>query len=117
MDAIDVYSGVVGIETVRLILALAAMGEHKVCAADIGNAFLYGKNKEKTMIFVGAEFGEELKGKFLIVQGGWYGHKSAATTFHEHLSTKLRMMEFRPTSTDPDLWIRRKHGVYEYLAS
>jgi hypothetical protein len=53
MDAIDVYSGVVGIETVRLILALAAMGEHKVCAADIGNAFLYGKNKEKTMIIAG----------------------------------------------------------------
>jgi hypothetical protein len=66
----DVYSGVVGIETVRLILALSAMGDYKVYAADIGNAFLYGENKEKTMIIAGAEFGDELKGQSLIVQGG-----------------------------------------------
>jgi hypothetical protein len=117
VPAEDVYSGVVGIETVRLVLALAAMDDYQVCAADIGNAFLYGKNKEKTMIIAGPEFGDELKGQTLIVEGGWYGHKSAAATFHEHLSAKLRTMGFKPTLTDQDLWIRRKHGKYEYLAS
>jgi hypothetical protein len=65
-----VYSGVVGIESVRLILALAEMDDYQVCAADIGNAFFYGQNKEKTMIIAGPEFGESLQGKLLVVQGG-----------------------------------------------
>jgi hypothetical protein len=43
----QVYSGVVGIETVRTVLALSAMeSDLKVCAADISNAFLYGTNME-----------------------------------------------------------------------
>jgi hypothetical protein len=117
VPAEDVYLGVVGIETVRMILALGAMDDYQVCAADIGNAFLYGKNKEKTMITAGPEFGPELHGKTLIVEGGWYGHKTAAATFHEHLSAKLRQMGFRPTKTNLDLWIRKKDDKYEYLAS
>ena len=87
-----------------------------VCAADIGNAFLYGDNKEKTMIKAGPEFGAH-EGKYLIVAGGWYGHKTAAATFHEHLSTKLRKMGFKPSRMDMDLWIRKRGDTYEYLAS
>jgi Reverse transcriptase (RNA-dependent DNA polymerase) len=81
VPAEDVYSGAVGIDSVRLILALGAMDDYKVCAGDIGNAFLYGRNKERTMITAGPEFGESLRGTVFIVQGGWYGHKSAAATF------------------------------------
>ena len=40
----DVYSGVVGIEFVRLLFLLASMNDLKVYAADVGNAFLHGKN-------------------------------------------------------------------------
>jgi hypothetical protein len=69
------------------------------------------------MITAGLEFGESLRGKVLIVQGGWYGHKSAAATFHERLSNKLRLIGFKPTLTDQDLWIRTRHGKYKYLAS
>jgi hypothetical protein len=54
----QVYSGVVGIETVRTILALTAMeADLQVLAADISNAFLYGKNIEKTKIKAGPNFG------------------------------------------------------------
>jgi hypothetical protein len=114
----EIYSGVVGIETVRTILALTAMNDDlKVVAADIGNAFLYGKNKEKTMIRAGPEFGQ-LSGELLIVEGGWYGHKTAAATFHSHLSEHLRRLGFRPSKADLDLWMRKKEdGSYEYLAS
>jgi hypothetical protein len=114
----EVYSGVVGIETVRTILALTAMdSELKVIAADIGNAFLYGKNREKTMIKAGPEFGP-LQGKLLIVDGGWYGHKTAAAGFHSHLSAHLRKLGFVPSKADLDLWIKcMKDGTYEYIAS
>jgi hypothetical protein len=54
----QVYSGVVGIETVSTILALSTMNpDLKVCAADIYNAFLYGKNIERTTIKAEPEFG------------------------------------------------------------
>jgi hypothetical protein len=68
VPAEDVYSGVVGIQTIRLILALAAQRDLLVMAADIGNAFLYADNKEKTRIRAGPEFGED-HGHDLIVQG------------------------------------------------
>jgi Reverse transcriptase (RNA-dependent DNA polymerase) len=114
----QVYSGVVGIEAVRTILALSAMdSDLEVVAADISNAFLYGKNIEKTMIKAGPEFGE-LQGQILIVEGGWYGHRTAAATFHAHFASKLRKMDFVPTKADLDLWIRKANdGSNEYIAS
>jgi hypothetical protein len=52
------------------------------------------------------------------VDGGWYGHKTAAATFHSHLAGKLRKMGFVPTKADLDLWIRKvKDGTYEYIAT
>jgi hypothetical protein len=114
----QVYSGVVGSESIRLILALGAMDpEFQVRAADISNAFLYGKNIEKTKIRAGPEFGK-LEGKELIVEGGWYGHKTAAATFHAHLAGNLKKMGFVPSKADFDIWIRRSTtGKYEYIAT
>jgi hypothetical protein len=77
----DVYSGVVGIKTIHLAMVLASTKGLQVCAADVGNAFLYADNKEKTKIIAGPEFGA-LEGQTLIVRGGWYGHKTAAAGFH-----------------------------------
>jgi hypothetical protein len=78
---------------------------------------LYGKNIDRTIIKVGPEFGE-LQGKMLLVEGGWYGHKTAAATFHGHLAGQLRRMGVTPTKADLDLWIRKaKDGTYEYIAS
>ena len=55
----QVYSGMVGIETVRIILALSAMhNDLQVMAADISDAFLYGEIIGRTMIKAGPEFGD-----------------------------------------------------------
>jgi hypothetical protein len=37
--------------------------EKTCCVCDIGNAFLYGKTKEKVYISAGTEFGVDLHGK------------------------------------------------------
>ena len=112
----DVYSGVVGMDTVRLAFAVGAMQGLDVCACDISTAFLYGKTKEKVYIIAGPEFGPELEGKKMIVQGNWYGLKSAAATYHSVASAVLRKLGFKPTKVDSDLWMRRKGDHYEYLA-
>ena len=113
----DVFSGVVSMEAVRIGFILARMNDLMVCAGDVGNAFLYGKTREKVYIIAGPEFGPELEGKRLIVDRSLYGLKTSAARFHEHLSAKLRNMGFRPSKADPDLWMRKcKNGTYEYIA-
>ena len=59
----DVFSSVVSMEAVRLGFIMANMNNLLVCAGDIGNAFLYGKTREKVYIVAGPEFGPELEGK------------------------------------------------------
>ena len=43
----DIYSGVVGIENVRLTFLIAEMNNLDICAAHIGNTFLCGKVRRR----------------------------------------------------------------------
>jgi hypothetical protein len=112
----DVCSGAIGMDSVCLAFSLAAMHNLDVCAADVGNAFLCGKTKEKVMIKAGPEFGKD-KGKILIVNKGLHGLKSSAALFHEHLAAKLRKMGFKKLRTDLDLWCCKKNGHYAHIAT
>ena len=112
----DIYSGVVGMETIRLGFVLAAMNNLQCCAADVGNAFLCGKTREKVYIIAGPEFGENA-GKRMIIDKGLYGLKTSSARFHEHLSSKLRLMGFAPSKADADLWMRPKDDHCEYIAT
>jgi hypothetical protein len=112
----DIYSGVIGMDSVCLSFALASMHDLDVCVGDVGNAFLYGKTKEKVAIKAGPEFGEH-GGNILIVDMGLYGLKSSAAHFHEHLAAKLQKMGFIPSRTDLDVWYRKMGDYYEYIAT
>lgn len=83
----------------------------------MGNAFLYGKTKEKVYIVAGREFGKEMEGKILIIFKSLYGLKTSAARFHECLSDKLRSLGYRPSLTDADLWMIDKGTHYEYIAT
>jgi Reverse transcriptase (RNA-dependent DNA polymerase) len=111
----DIFSGVVSMEAVRLGFILARLNGLMVCAGDVGNAFLYGKTREKVYVIAGEEFGEH-KGKRMIIDRSLYGLRSSAARFHEHLSVKLRKMGFKPSKADPDLWFRKHGDHYEYIA-
>ena len=114
----DIYSGVVGIDTVRLAFQLASLNGLKVCAADVGTAFLYGLTKEKVYVIAGKEFGPALEGKPLILHKGCYGLRSSAARFHKHLAHRIRELGFTPTKVDADLYMRKhKDGYYEYIAT
>ena len=76
-----------------------------MCAGDVGNAFLYGKTREKVYVVAGEEFGEH-KGKRMVIDKSLYGLKSSGARFHEHLSIRLKRMGYKPSKADPDLWIK-----------
>ena len=98
----ETYSGVVSIETIRMVFVLAAMNNLDVCAADISTAFLYGKTREKIYVIAGKEFGRN-EGKRMILDKGLYGLASSAARFHDKLASSLRMMGFVPSKVDYDL--------------
>jgi hypothetical protein len=62
-DKEDIYSGVVRMDTVRVGSFLGELYRLSCCACDIGNAFLYGKTKEKVYITTSPEFGANLHRK------------------------------------------------------
>jgi hypothetical protein len=68
------------------------------CACDIGNAFLYGKTKEKVYITAGLEFGPSLPDKNLIIDKSFYGLKTSAATLHDHSSELLLRLGFKKTN-------------------
>jgi hypothetical protein len=112
----DIYSGVVGMESIHLGFLLASLNQLQVCAADIGNAFLYGTTKEKLYIIAGPEFGD-FQGTPLLIEKGLYGLRSSCARFREHLAAKLRLMGFKPSYADNDLWMKDCGDYYEYLAT
>ena len=113
----DIYSGVVGIENVRLAFVIGQMNGYSSVACDIGNAYLHAKTSEKVYVLAGKEFGDA-EGKPLIIDKGLYGLASSSARFHEHLSAKLKTMGYYPSRADADLWIKRhdNDGHFSYIA-
>ena len=72
----SIYSGVVSIRSLRLVIFLAKLNNLEVWGADIGNAYLEAKTKEKLYIVAGPEF-EELEGHVLVIYKALYGLKSS----------------------------------------
>ena len=70
----SIYSGVVSIRSLRLVIFLAKLNNLEVWGADIGNAYLEAKTKEKLYIVAGTEF-EELEGHILVIYKALYGLK------------------------------------------
>jgi hypothetical protein len=91
----DIYSGVVRMYTVRIGFFLGELYGLSCCACDIGNAFLYGKTKEKAYITAGSEFGTTLCGMNLIINKSLYGLKTSAARFLEHLAESLLRLGFK----------------------
>jgi hypothetical protein len=84
-DKEDIYSGVVRMDTVRLIgFFLGELYGLSCCACYIGNAFLYGKTKEKVYITSDLEFVANLHGNNPIMDKSLFGLKTSVTRFHEH---------------------------------
>ena len=95
---------------------LAELNDLQVCAADIGNAFLYGRTRERVVIQAGREFGPKVAGRLMIIDKGLYSLKSSSARFHEHFSAKLRTMGYLPSKADPDFWMKDCGTHYEYIA-
>ena len=109
------YSGVVSLRGLRIVTFLAELNGLQLWATDVGNAYLEAETKEKVYIIAGPEFGE-LEGHILLIFKALYGLRSSGKMWHQRCATCLRRMGFFPCKAEPDIWMRPKDGVYEYIA-
>lgn len=113
------YSTVVSRDSVRIILTTAALNGLEVLGADVQNAFLTARCREKVWIKAGSEFGAD-QGKTLLVVRALYGLKSASASFRAYMAEKLDDLGFKSSQADPDVWMRpaiKSDGeeYYEYV--
>ena len=92
----SVYSSVVSLRSLRLVSFLACLNDMELWGADIGNAYLEAKTKEKLFIVAGPEFGER-EGHVLIIRKALYGMKSSGKRWHERFADVLDAEGFKPT--------------------
>ena len=113
----SIYSGVVSIRSLRLVIFLAKLNNLEVWGADIGNAYLEAKTKEKLYAVAGPEF-EELEGHILVIYKALYGLKSSGLRWSQKIYDIMLDMGLSPCKADPCVWLRKAKCAtkYEYVA-
>jgi hypothetical protein len=109
-----VYAGVVSLRGIHILVFLAELNQLELWATDIGNAYLEATTSEKLYIIAGGEFGD-LKGHILVIHKALYGLRTSGKRWHKRLSDCLCDMGFTPCIAEPDVWLRPKSDVYEYI--
>ena len=99
------YSSVVSRDSVRIIFTIAALNGLKVLSADIQNAYLTAKSREKIWTIAGPEFGSDA-GKKMIIVRALYGLKSSGAAFRSLLAETLADLGYTPSYADPDVWMK-----------
>ena len=113
----SIYSGVVSIRSLRLVLFIAKLYNLEVWRADIGNAYLEAKTKEKLCVVAGSEF-KELEGHILVIYKALYGLKSSGLRWSHKIHDIMLDIGFSPCKADPCVWLRKAKCAtkYEYVA-
>jgi hypothetical protein len=115
------YSSVASRDSVRIMFLVAALNNLDILSTDIENAYLNASCREKVHVKVGPElFGQEHAGKYAVIFRALYGLKSAGASWRSHLAEEIRLMGFKTTIADNDVY--RKQQVnnegkryYEYI--
>ena len=99
------YSSVVGRETVRIALTIAALNDLQVKASDVMNAYVTVPYSEKIWTVLGKEFGKD-QGKKAIIVCALYGLKSSGADFHAHLADCISSIGYILCRGQNDLWMK-----------
>jgi hypothetical protein len=100
------YSSVVSRDSVRIAFTIAALNDLDVMSADVQNAYLNAKTKEKCYTTCGLEFGPENEGRPVKIVRALYGLRSSGARFRDHMADTLCAGGFKSCLADPDVWMR-----------
>ena len=99
------YYIVVSIDSIRIAFTLAALNNVEIRAAEIGNAYLKTKCREKIWSVAETDFGSD-KGKVVLAVRSLYGLKSSGAAWKKTLAQTLRDLGYVSSKADPDIWLK-----------
>ena len=111
-----VFAGIANLRSVRICCLLAELNGLEIWSADIAQAYLEAKTREKLYVKAGPEFGD-LAGHFLVMDKGLYGTHSAGFRFAEHLADALRDFGWTQSKADPAVWMKQYGDRWGYIVS
>jgi hypothetical protein len=115
----DSYSSTVKGVSVKILHVVAhQQGQNQLCG-DVTNAFVQAYTNKKVYTIAGLEFGLESVDKIVIIRKALYGLVSSSKRWHSHFADTLRGLDFVPTRSDADGWIRldKDKKAYEYICT
>ena len=113
LDYDQIFSPVVCFETVRLILAMAALGNWHITGLDVRNAFLYGELEEE--IYMEQPEGFHAPGRereVLKLLCALYGLKQAGLAWWRTLRESMIKLGFTGLTSDAGLFIWRNEHTF-----
>ena len=105
-DYNEIFSPVVRFETVRLMMALAAMEDMYMAGVDVRSAYLYGDLEEE--IYMKQPEGYEVKGqerKVYRLNKAIYGLKQGALVWWKALDKSMKELGFTRTQSDAGIFV------------
>ena len=117
IDFDEVFAPVAQIETVRLIIGIAASRGWELHHLDVKTAFLHGDLKEE--VFVSQPEGFVIKGKETKVyklRKALYGLRQAPRAWNEKLNNVLHELNFKRCLKEPSLYRKEEHGCLLIVA-
>jgi hypothetical protein len=116
IDYEDIFSPVVRYESVRLIVALAALQQWHMSSVDVKTAFLYGELDEE--LFMEQPEGFVRKGherKVFRLKRALYGLKQAALQWWRALDKSMEGMGFKRLKSDSGVFVLMRSGRPEVI--
>jgi hypothetical protein len=96
------FASVVSWDSVRIAFLLAALNDLDILAADVQNAYLNAKTKEKVWTRAGKEFGSNA-GRPVLIVCALYGLKLSGARWRDHMAATLREADYISSKADPDV--------------
>lgn len=117
LDFNEIFSPVVRFETVRLMLALAALENWHITGLDVRNAYLYGELEEEIYMEQPEGFAEPgQEHKVFRLRRALYGLKQAGLAWWRALDKSMTELGFKRLQSDAGIFIYTKAGSAPVVA-
>jgi hypothetical protein len=115
VDFDEVFSPVMRHNSLRTLLALAAVHDYEIKQMDVRTAFLHGELEEDVFIYAPEGSGYP-EGSILKLDKSLYGLKQAPRVFNNALNAHVESIGFKRCDTDPCVYIKQTEKGPIYLA-
>jgi histone deacetylase 1/2 len=116
IDYEETFSHVVKLATIRIILSVVVSQGWSLRQLDVSNAFLHGRLEE--VVYMKQPPGYEdkkLPSYICKLDNALYGLKQALRAWYSRLSTKLQMLDFKPSKADTSLFFFKRGSLIMFV--